>query len=121
MKLSLVGLRKIIREEIEKSSEEFQRRNVAGGAMDILADEAATNPRLRYDQNVGMGGAPPLVIARLDDPETGAFVELVLQEPDTVVVRWAAEAARPKVDVLKGDSRDDRTVMNVIDDAFGGG
>lgn len=123
MKLTLPRLKQIIREEFESltgGAEEIQWRLTAEPAMDILADEAASNPALVYDSDPGVDGTREGIISRLSNPETGAFVELSLRENDQVVVRWAAVGARPKVDVLKGDSRDDRTMMDVVDDAFGG-
>lgn len=122
MKLTLPRLKQIIREEFESltgGAEEIQWRLVAEPVMEILADEAATNPDLVYDMGPDLDGMRDGTIARLSDPETGAFVELSLREPGEVVVRWAAAAARTKIDVLKGDSRDDRTMMDVVDDAFG--
>jgi hypothetical protein len=124
MKLTLPRLRQVIKEELEKltggDGAGRQWRLTAEPAMDILADEAASNPALVYDADPGVDGTHGGVLSRLSDPETGAFVELSLRETDQVVVRWAAAGARPKVDVLKGDSRDDRTMMDVMDDVFGG-
>jgi hypothetical protein len=123
MKLTLPRLKQIIKEELEKltggDGPGGQWRLTAEPAMDILADEAASNPALVYDANPDVDGTREGVLSRLSDPETGAFVELSLRESDQVVVRWAASRARPKVSVLKGDSRDDRTMMDVVDDAFG--
>ena len=116
-------LRSIVREEIELLSGTSEQgdggwRSFAVVPMDILASEAESRPDLRHDVNVEISGSG--VISRLSNPETGAFVELVLHEPQRVVVRWAARATRPKVEVLKGDSRDDRVVLLAVEDALGG-
>jgi hypothetical protein len=115
-------LRSIVREEIELLSGTSEQggdgwRSLAVVPMDILASEAESRPDLRHDVSAETAGSG--VISRLSNPETGAFVELVLHEPQRVVVRWAAPAARPKVEVLKGDSRDDRAMLLAVEDAFG--